>query len=103
MNLKLIKSKKIPSVVFLKTYEYRDFLININIDDSGFVEIEASDQFKEILVKAINDEPAILCVENICLSSRESILKLIERLETAEQLLEMLNENREFLIKEDSI
>ena len=104
MDLKLIKSKDIPGVAFLKTYEYGDFQININIDESGFAEIEASDPFREIFVKAINLEPAVLCIENICLSSRKNILKLIEKLETAEQLLKVINSNRELLIKkEDNI
>ena len=104
MELNLIKSKRIPGIAFLKTYEFADFQININIDESGFVEIEANDRFREISVKAINNEPAVFCVENICLSSRKSILKLIERLKTAGELLEMINSNRELLIKkEDNI
>ena len=55
MELKLIRTKDIPGVAFLKTYEYEDFHVQVNIDEDGFVEIEASDTFKEIFIRAIND------------------------------------------------
>lgn len=101
MELKLIRTKDIPGVAFLKTYEYEDFHVQVNIDEDGFVEIEASDTFKEIFIRAINDEPAVFSIENVYLSSKKSLNGFIEKIKKAGYLMDIINNERMRLIEKE--
>lgn len=99
MELKLIRTKHIPGVAILKTYEYGDFHVQVNIDEDGFTEIEASDMFKEIFIRSINDEPAVFSIENVYLSSKKSLNGFIEKIKNAGHLLDIINNERMRLIE----
>lgn len=98
MELNYIGTKRVHDIEIVKTYEYGSFTLVLTIDMDGPILCEAFDKNREILIKAINDEKAIVTIEYACLSSKKEIEDFIENLKLAEKLMIILNTDRKRII-----
>lgn len=101
MELKFIKEKRIHDIAIIRKFLYGPFEMTVTIDLDGPVEIVATDKYQEIVVKAINDEKAIISIEGVYLSTYEQMNSFVKRCNAAAELLELINNNRDFLIKKE--
>lgn len=101
MELKYINEKRIHDIAVVRKFLYGPFEISVTIDLDGPVEIVASDKYQEIIIKAINNEKAIMAIEGVYLSTSEQVEKFVQKCNIAAELLELINKNRDKLIKEE--
>ena len=100
MELKFIKEKKIHDIAIIRKFSYGPYEMTVTIDLDGPIEIVATDKYQEIVV---NDEKAIISIECVYLSSSEDINDFAERCNTAAGLLELINNNRDTLIRKEEL
>lgn len=103
MELKYIKEKRIHDIAIIRKFSYGPFEMTVTIDLDGPIEIVASDKYQEIVVKAINDEKAIVSIEGVYLSNAEQINDFAQRCNTAAGLLELINNKRDTLINKEEL
>ena len=103
MELKFIKEKRIHDIAIIRKFSYGPFEMTVTIDLDGPIEIVATDKYQEIVVKAINDKKAIISIEGVYLSSTEDINDFAQRCNTAARLLELINNNRDTLIRKEEL
>lgn len=101
MDLKLIKKRKVHDIAIIKKFEYGPFEIKVTIDLNGPIDINATDRLQEIAIKAINDEKAIMSIGGVYLSNAEKIDEFIKKCNIAKELLFIINENRQELIRKE--
>lgn len=101
MELKYIEEKRIHNIAIIRKFLYGPFEISVTIDLDGPIEIIASDKYQEVVIKAINHEKAIVSIEGTYLSTSKQVNEFVEKCKTASELLELINNNRDKLVKKE--
>ena len=100
MELKFIQQQNNHNIAILKEFSYGQFTIKLTINMEGPIEIEAFDNRHDVVIKAINQEKAIVLIEGTCLSTCRRLEELVQSCKEAEELLELINNNRQRIIEE---
>lgn len=103
MELKFIKEKRIHDIAIVRTLLYGPFEIFVTIDLDGPIDIVASDKYQDVYINAINQEKAIMSISGLYLSTPEQVEKFLEKCKIAKELLELINNNRDELIKREEL
>ena len=98
-ELKLIKIRDIPNVAYIKKYEYGQFKIIVDIGDN-LCKIEAEDANKNCDILAIDKDPATLSFP-IAVDTSKNADKFLELVTQGTELLKIIDECREELIKKE--
>lgn len=99
-ELKLIEIRDRKDFYYWKIYKYGQFKVIVDIDDNR-CKIEAEDENKNFNILAIDKKPAILSFSMAMVTSKNAD-KFLELVNQGTELLKIIDERREELIKKET-